>query len=53
MQEARAVDQVVPVDIYLPGCPPSADAIWYVLSELLAGRHARSCRASIWTGIEV
>lgn len=38
MQECRAVDQVVPVDIYLPGCPPSADAIFYVLSELLAGR---------------
>jgi NAD-reducing hydrogenase small subunit len=38
MQECRAVDQVVPVDIYLPGCPPSADAIYYVLSELLAGR---------------
>ncbi len=38
MQECRALDQVVPVDIYLPGCPPSADAIWYVLTELLAGR---------------
>jgi NAD-reducing hydrogenase small subunit len=38
MQETRAVDQVVPVDIYLPGCAPSADAIWYVLTELLAGR---------------
>ncbi len=38
MQECRAIDQVVPVDIYLPGCPPSADAIWYVLTELLAGR---------------
>jgi NAD-reducing hydrogenase small subunit len=38
MQECRAVDQVVPVDIYLPGCAPSADAIWYVLTELLAGR---------------
>jgi NAD-reducing hydrogenase small subunit len=38
MQEARALDQVVPVDIYLPGCPPSADAIWFVLTELLAGR---------------
>ena len=37
-QQARAVDQVVPVDIYLPGCPPSADAIHHVLSELLAGR---------------
>lgn len=38
MQAARALDQVVPVDIYLPGCPPSADAIFYVLTELLAGR---------------
>jgi NAD-reducing hydrogenase small subunit len=38
MQAARAVDQVVPVDIYIPGCPPSADAIYYALSELLAGR---------------
>ncbi len=38
MQETRAIDQVVPVDIYLPGCPPSADAIYHVLSELLAGR---------------
>lgn len=32
------VDDVVPVDIYVPGCPPSADTIWYVLSELLEGR---------------
>lgn len=34
----RAVDQVVKVDVYLPGCPPSADTIYHVLSELLAGR---------------
>jgi len=38
MQDVRPLDQVVPVDIYLPGCPPSADAIFYVLSELLEGR---------------
>jgi len=38
MQDARALDQVVPVDIYLPGCPPSAEAIWFTLTELLAGR---------------
>lgn len=38
MQETQAVDQVVPVDVYLPGCPPSADAIYYVLKELLEGR---------------
>jgi NAD-reducing hydrogenase small subunit len=38
MQNCRAVDQVVPVDVYIPGCPPSADAIWFALTELLAGR---------------
>jgi NAD-reducing hydrogenase small subunit len=34
----RAVNQVVKVDVNLPGCPPSADAIFFVLTELLAGR---------------
>jgi NAD-reducing hydrogenase small subunit len=32
------VHNVVQVDVFVPGCPPSADAIWYVLSELIAGR---------------
>jgi NAD-reducing hydrogenase small subunit len=35
---ARPLDQVVKVDVYLPGCPPSADAIYFVFSELLEGR---------------
>jgi NAD-reducing hydrogenase small subunit len=30
--------EVVPVDVVLPGCPPSADLIFYVLSELVEGR---------------
>ena len=29
---------LVPVDYYLPGCPPQADLIFFVLSELIAGR---------------
>ena len=41
MQDVRPLDQVVPVDIYLPGCPPSADAIYYVLSELVEGRQPK------------
>lgn len=38
LEKVLAVDEVVPVDVYLPGCPPSADAIWHVLTELVAGR---------------
>ena len=34
----RAVHEVVPVDIFVPGCPPNADIIFYVLSELAQGR---------------
>jgi NAD-reducing hydrogenase small subunit len=30
--------EVVPVDLFIPGCPPSADLIYFVLSEVLAGR---------------
>lgn len=32
------VHEAVAVDIFVPGCPPSADTIWHVLGELLAGR---------------
>lgn len=34
----RSVQEVVPVDIFVPGCPPDADTIYYVLSELAQGR---------------
>jgi NAD-reducing hydrogenase small subunit len=30
--------EVVRVDVYLPGCPPSADNIFFAISELLEGR---------------
>lgn len=33
-----AVNNIVKVDIHIPGCPPSPDAIYYALSELLEGR---------------
>ncbi len=38
LQVVRPLHHVVPVDLFVPGCPPSADTIWYVLTELLAGR---------------
>lgn len=34
----RPVHSAVKVDVYVPGCPPSASTILYVLTELLAGR---------------
>ena len=30
--------QVVPVDAYIPGCPPDPDRIWAAVSALLAGQ---------------
>ena len=38
LDQVKAVNQVVKVDVHIPGCPPPADAIWYALTELLAGR---------------
>jgi NAD-reducing hydrogenase small subunit len=36
--KVKPINQVVKVDCYVPGCPPSAKAILYALSELLEGR---------------
>jgi NAD-reducing hydrogenase small subunit len=38
LDRVRALHEVVPVDLYLPGCPPSADLIYFVLAELVEGR---------------
>ena len=35
---ARPVHSVVKVDVFLPGCPPSADLIFQLLDDLLSGR---------------
>ena len=34
----RSVEQVVPVDVFVPGCPPSADAIFEALVALASGQ---------------
>lgn len=38
LPRVRPVHEVVKVDVFVPGCPPSADAIFAAVSELLAGR---------------
>src|SRR5271165_3619742 len=38
LPQARPIHEFVPVDVFVPGCPPSADTIFYVVTELLAGR---------------
>jgi NAD-reducing hydrogenase small subunit len=35
---ARPVHRVVTIDVFLPGCPPSADLIYCLLDDLLSGR---------------
>ena len=37
-QRVQSLNEVVKVDVFLPGCPPSADAIYYTLTELAQGR---------------
>ena len=35
---SRPVHAVVKVDVFVPGCPPSADLIYSVLDDLISGR---------------
>ena len=37
-RSAIPVHEVVAVDVFVPGCPPPADVIFYLLTELLEGR---------------
>jgi NAD-reducing hydrogenase small subunit len=38
LNQVHPIHEVVHVDYFLPGCPPSADAIWTFLNDLIAGR---------------
>jgi NAD-reducing hydrogenase small subunit len=38
MKKALPLHEVIKVDLFLHGCPPSADEIWFAVTELLAGR---------------
>ena len=38
LNQVHPIHEVVHVDYFLPGCPPSGDAIWTFLNDLIAGR---------------
>jgi len=38
LNKVRPVNEVVKIDYFLPGCPPSADTIWQALTALLGGK---------------
>jgi NAD-reducing hydrogenase small subunit len=47
LNKVRPIHELVHVDHFLPGCPPSAEAIWRFLTDLLAGRKPHLDKGSI------
>ena len=47
LDKVHPIHEVVRVDYFLPGCPPSADAIWAFLTDLIAGRTPRPAHGLI------
>lgn len=41
LDKVYPIHEVVRVDYFIPGCPPSGEAIWKFLSDLIAGRTPR------------
>jgi len=43
----RPVQEIVHVDYFLPGCPPSAEVFWRFFNDLIAGREPKVERGMI------
>ncbi len=37
-QTVKTLDQVVPVEYYIPGCPPQSNQVWAVLEHVIQGK---------------
>jgi NAD-reducing hydrogenase small subunit len=38
LDKVRPIHEIVKVDYFMPGCPPSADVFWAFLTALIEGR---------------
>jgi len=47
LERVMPLHEVIPVDLFLPGCPPSAERIRAALAPLLAGEQPRMEGASM------
>lgn len=47
LDRVRPIHEVVKVDYFLPGCPPSAEVFWTFLMDLLAARQPQLPEAQI------
>ena len=45
----RGCDRIVPVDIYVPGCPPTAEALLYGILQLQKKINRRKDLMHWWT----
>lgn len=43
----RGCDRIVPVDLYVPGCPPTAEALLYGMLQLQR-KMKRSRKGTLW-----
>jgi NAD-reducing hydrogenase small subunit len=41
LDKVRPLNEVVRIDYFIPGCPPSGDTIWKYVTDLLSGNNPR------------
>jgi NAD-reducing hydrogenase small subunit len=46
LNKVHPIHEVVRIDYFMPGCPPSGDAIWKFVTDLIAGPHAATATAA-------